>query len=216
MAAILGGTQSLHTNALDEALGLPTESSARLALRTQQILFEESGLANTVDPLGGAYEIEWLTDRIESEAREYLARIEALGGAMKAVERGFFQSEIAKESYRVAQARERKEELVVGVNAQPEGNPSFDLFAAEGRSAGRFQKVSPKLEVDQRRRVLRWRKARDARAAQAALDGLRRATERGENVLPPTLAAVKAGVTLGEIADTWRALFGEYKAPKAF
>ncbi|HTT26609.1 MAG TPA: methylmalonyl-CoA mutase family protein [Thermoplasmata archaeon] len=216
MSAVLGGTQSLHTNALDEALGLPTEASARLALRTQQLLAEESGLTATVDPLGGAYAIEWLTDRIEAEALAYLDRIDALGGALAAVERGFFQAEIAKEAYRVAQARERTEEQVVGVNAFPDGNPKFDLFAAEGRGGSRFQKVSPKLELAQRRRVARWRSTRDAPAAAAALDRLGAATDRGENVLPPTLAAVRAGVTLGEIADLWRGRFGEYRPSTAF
>ncbi|MCI4367130.1 MAG: methylmalonyl-CoA mutase family protein [Thermoplasmata archaeon] len=216
MAAVLGGTQSLHTNALDEALGLPTESSARLALRTQQLLAEESGLTNTIDPLGGAYEIEWLTDRIESQAQAYLDRIDAMGGALQAVERGFFQSEIAKESYRIAQARERLEEQVVGVNAFHEGNPRFDLFAAEGKKGGRFQKVSPRQELEQRKRLARWRRTRDRKSSAEGLDALRAATGRGENVMPPTLAAVRAGATLGEIADLWRAEFGEYKPSRAF
>ena len=216
MAAVLGGTQSLHTNALDEALGLPTEPAARLALRTQQILAEESGLTATVDPLGGAYAIEWLTDRIESEASEYLERVDGMGGALAAVERGFFQSEIAREAYRVAQARERREEVVVGVNTLPDGNPAFDLFRAKGHRGPKHLKVTDAQEAAQRRRVASWRRRRDAAAAASSLEALRRATENGENVLPPTIAAVRAGATLGEIADVWRGLFGEHRPSTSF
>ncbi len=218
LSAVLGGTQSLHTNALDEALGLPTESSARLALRTQQILAEESGVPSTIDPLGGAYEIEYLTDRIEREAREYLDRVEAMGGSLVAVEKGFYQGEIAREAYRVAQARESKEELVVGVNAFPEGNPEFDLFPArKGRqAAGRFQRVDPALEDRQVRSVARFRSHRDARKADRALRELIRATEAGSNVMLPVLAAVRADATLGEIAGAWREIFGEHRPSRAF
>jgi methylmalonyl-CoA mutase N-terminal domain/subunit len=216
MAAVLGGTQSLHTNALDEALGLPTESSARLALRTQQILAEESGLPSTVDPLGGSYLIEELTDRIEAEAEAYLRRIDELGGALAAVEQGYFQGEIAKEAYRIAQARERLEEQVVGVNVFPEGNPKFALFPdARGRGTA-AQRVSPAQEAAQRKRVASWRRRRDGPATQGALDELRRLTEAGGNVMPPTLAAVRAGATLGEIAGVWRSLFGEYRPGPTF
>jgi methylmalonyl-CoA mutase, N-terminal domain len=216
LAAVLGGTQSLHTNALDEALGLPTESSARLALRTQQILAEESGVANTVDPLGGAYEIEYLTDRIESEAREYLARIDAMGGALPAIERGFFAAEIAREAYRVALARERKEEVVVGVNEHTDANPGFTLFPEEGRGGASGQRITPAEERRQVARVRRWRTERDARATEAALSRLERSTARGENVLPPVLEAVRAGATLGEIADVWRRLFGEQPPSRSY
>ncbi len=216
LAAVLGGTQSLHTNALDEALGLPTESSARLALRTQQILAEESGVANTVDPLGGAYEIEHLTDSIEAGVRSYLERIDAMGGAVAAVERGFFAAEIAREAYRVARAREHREDIVVGVNAFTDGNPSFSLFP---RSSGRgvvAQRITPAEELRQARRVRAWRKARDAKETRTALDALRAGTERGENTLPLVLAAVRAGATLGEISDLWRELFGEQPPSRAF
>ncbi len=214
LAAVLGGTQSLHTNALDDALWLPTESSARLALRTQQILAEESGVPNTVDPLAGAYEIEHLTDQIETGALEYLARIDDLGGALAAIERGFFASEIAREAYHVARARERSEEIVVGVNSFPEGNPAFSLFP--GEKGGRFQRVSHVEERQQVARVRSWRKRRDAGRTSAALDTLSSATRSGENVLPHVLRAVVAGATLGEVADTWRALFGEQGASRAF
>ncbi|HTT14363.1 MAG TPA: methylmalonyl-CoA mutase family protein [Thermoplasmata archaeon] len=207
LAAVLGGTQSLHTNALDEALGLPTEDSARLALRTQQILAEESGVANTIDPLGGSYEIEALTDGIESDARSYLDRIEAMGGAVSAIERGFLAGEIAREAYREALARERHAALVVGVNAFTEANPQFSLFAGSSGRAG--QRIAPADERGQVAGVVAWRRARDARETESALGQLRATTGRGENVMPAVLDAVRAGATLGEIADVWRDLFGE-------
>ncbi len=214
LAAVLGGTQSLHTNALDEALGLPTESSARLALRTQQILAEESGVASTVDPVGGAYAIEQLTERIESDAVEYLHRIEEMGGALVAIDRGFFASEIAREAYRVARARERREELLVGVNAFTEGNGSFSLFPHE--TAGRFQKVSLSDERGQVGRVRAWRQKRDDGKARAALAALETATRSEENVMPHLLRSVRTGVTLGEISDLWRSIFGEQGPSRAF
>jgi methylmalonyl-CoA mutase N-terminal domain/subunit len=216
LAAVLGGTQSLHTNGLDEALGLPTEPSARLALRTQQILAEESGVANTVDPLGGSYAIEELTDRIERDAREYLARVEEMGGAVAAVERGFFAAEISREAYRVARARERREDVVVGVNQFTEGNPTFTLFP-EGRGRGvGIQRIPPAEERRQVASVRAWRRRRDTKEVNAALDGLRHGTEKGRNTLPLVLEAVRAGATLGEISDTWRQLFGEQPPSRAF
>jgi methylmalonyl-CoA mutase N-terminal domain/subunit len=215
LSAVLGGTQSLHTNALDEALGLPTEASARLALRTQQIVAEESGIPSTVDPLAGAYEIEYLTDQVEKEAREYLERIEAMGGSLPAVEKGFFQGEIAREAYRIARAREARQEIVVGVNRFTEANPDFDLFPT-AKGGGRFQRVDPALEARQVRSVQRFRRQRDAKAAEQALAALSQATERGENVMPHVLTALKADATLGEVADTWRALFGEHRPSRTF
>ena len=209
LSAVLGGTQSLHTNALDEALGLPTESSARLALRTQQILAEESGVTNTVDPLGGSYEIEYLTDRIEAEAREYLDRIEQMGGALVAIQRGFISGEISKEAYRVARARERKDEVVVGVNQFTEGNPRFSLFPQGGGPGVHTQRITPAEERQQVARLRRWRRERDRAAVEAALSELRETTDRGANVMPSVLKAVRAGGTLGEVADVWRSCFGE-------
>ncbi len=216
LAAVLGGTQSLHTNALDEALGLPTESSARLALRTQQILAEESGVANTVDPLGGAYEIEWLTDRIETGAREYLDRIEEMGGALAAIERGFVAGEIAREAYRVARAREAKQEVVVGVNEHTDANPGFTLFPEEGAHGVMVQRITPVEERRQADGVRAWRARRDTAMARTALERLERTTRQGENVLPAVLECVVAGATLGEVADVWRALFGEHVPSRAF
>jgi methylmalonyl-CoA mutase, N-terminal domain len=216
LAAVLGGTQSLHTNALDEALGLPTESSARLALRTQQIVAEESGIPSTVDPLGGAYEIERLTDRIEDEARGYLDRIEAMGGALVAIERGFFSGEIAREAYRVARARERGEEIVVGVNDHRAGNPGFTLFPEEGKGGVAVHRVTPAEERRQVAGLRRWRSVRDGAAAAEAVQRLERATAAGENVMPHVLRAVTAGATLGEVADVWRRTFGEQIPSRAF
>jgi methylmalonyl-CoA mutase N-terminal domain/subunit len=216
LAAVLGGTQSLHTNGLDEALGLPTEPSARLALRTQQILAEESGVPNTVDPLGGSYAIEELTDRIEAQAREYLGRVEAMGGAVAAVERGFFSAEISREAYRLAKARERKEDVVVGVNQFTEGNPNFSLFPESGARGVGVQRITPAEERRQSAGVRAWRARRDGPKAARTLEDLRRGTEEGRNTLPLVLEAVKAGATLGEIADTWRSLFGEQPPSRAF
>jgi methylmalonyl-CoA mutase, N-terminal domain len=215
LSAVLGGGQSLHTNALDEALGLPTEASARLALRTQQILAEESGVTTTVDPLGGAYAIEEATDRLEREAEEYLARVEAMGGALAAIERGYFAGEIAKEAYRVARAREVGQELVVGVNTLREANPRFSLFSREGGGV-RAERIGAGEEGRQVARLRRWRRARNPEAARDALAALDRATGAGENVIPAVLVAVKRGATLGEVADVWRERFGEQPPSRAF
>ncbi|MCI4347065.1 MAG: methylmalonyl-CoA mutase family protein [Thermoplasmata archaeon] len=216
LAAVLGGTQSLHTNALDEALGLPTARAARLALRTQQLLAEESGVASTVDPLAGSYEIEWLTDRIESEARTYLARIGDMGGALAAVEKGFFQNEISREAYRVARAREAREEKVVGVNVYPEGNPKFSLFPDSAKKGTPVLRITPEQEARQVARVRKWRRQRNEARSRDALDTLRRSTANGDNVLPPVLTAIVRGATLGEISDVWRDLFGEHRPSRAF
>ncbi len=215
LSAVLGGGQSLHTNSLDEAVGLPTAASARLALRTQQILAEESGVASTVDPLGGAYAIEEATDRLEREANEYLARVEAMGGALVAVEKGFFAGEIAREAYRVARAREARTELVVGVNAFPESNPNFSLFPHEGRGV-RGERIGASEEPKQIARLRAWRRQRDGAAAARALAELDRVSRSGENVLPAVITAVRAGSTLGEIADVWRTRFGEQPPSTAF
>jgi len=215
LSAVLGGGQSLHTNALDEAIGLPTEASARLALRTQQILAEESGATTTVDPLAGAYAVEEATDRLEREAGEYLAKVEAMGGAIAAVERGYFAAEIAREAYRVARAREAGDELVVGVNAFREGNPRFSLFPEEGGGV-RGQRIGAREESAQVGRLSRWRGERDEAKAAGALEALDRSTAAGGNVVPAVLVAVNAGATLGEIADVWRRRFGEQPPSTAF
>ncbi len=216
LAAVLGGTQSLHTNALDEALGLPTEKAARLALRTQQLLSEESGVVSTVDPLAGSYEVEWLTDHIETEARRYLDRIAEMGGSLVAVDQGFFQAEIAREAYRVARAREALEEKVVGVNAYTEGNPGFSLFPDRRSKGTPITRITPEQEARQARRVRRWRAQRDARRAEQSVDALRAGTLSGQNVMPLVVAAVQRHATLGEIANVWRELFGEHRPSHAY
>jgi methylmalonyl-CoA mutase N-terminal domain/subunit len=216
LSAVLGGAQSLHTNALDEALGLPTARAARLALRTQQLIAEESGVASTVDPLAGSYEIEWLTDRIEADARKYLDRIAEMGGALAATENGFFQKEIAREAYRTARAREAREEKVVGVNVYAEGNARFSLFP-EGRTKGTpILRITPEQERRQVSRVRRWRRARNAGRARAAVEQVRTETAAGRNVMPSVLTAVTRGATLGEISDVWRELFGEHRPSRFF
>ncbi len=213
LAGVLGGTQSLHTNSYDEALGLPTEASAKLALRTQQVLAEESGVANTVDPVGGAWAIEEMTDRIEEEARHYLDEIEGMGGAVKAVERGFFQEEIAREAFRTARALEEKTQQLVGVTSHTDTEEGFDLFPEKkGRGKRSAGLAIPKsLEEKAVRRARAYRQGRNASKLRSTLERLARETERGANVMPLAIEALKQGATLGEISDEWRKVFGEHR-----
>ncbi len=203
LAAVLGGTQSLHTNSMDETYALPTEEAVMVALRTQQIIAHESGVANTVDPLGGAYFVEALTNQMEAEAEAYIKKIDDLGGMVHAVERGYPQREIAEASYRYQQQLERKEKIVVGVNefAIPEEQPIPLL------------RIDPEVERRQIERVGRVRADRDQHLAVAALQDLRRATEAGENTMYKILECVKARVTIGEICDVFRSVYGEYREP---
>jgi methylmalonyl-CoA mutase N-terminal domain/subunit len=215
LAGVLGGTQSLHTNAMDEALGLPTEASARLALRTQQVIAEESGVANTVDPVGGAWAIEEMTDILESEARAYLVEIEKMGGAVAAIERGFFQEEIAKEAYRTARALESGEEQVVGVTEHPETEKGFYLFPeGRGKKASQGQKIPKSVEERAVRSSLAFKKGRKKSAVETALSDLTTHTQKGENVMPWVIRALKEGGTLGEISAAWRELYGEHHPRK--
>jgi methylmalonyl-CoA mutase N-terminal domain/subunit len=201
LAAILGGTQSLHTNAKDEALGLPTEESARTALRTQQILAYESGVADVIDPLGGSYFIEALTDELERRAWELIERIEAMGGAVAAIERGFYQEEIARSAYAYQQAVERGEKIIVGVNAfQVEEEESVPIFRVD--EAVRDRQIA---------RLRRLKAERSEASVQEALERLRRAAEGTQNLMPYILEAVRVYATLGEISDTLRAVWGEYR-----
>jgi methylmalonyl-CoA mutase N-terminal domain/subunit len=201
LAGVLGGAQSLHTNSMDETYALPTEDAVTLALRTQQIIAHETGVTNTVDPLGGAYFIEHLTDRMEAEANAYIVRIVDLGGWLAAFARGYPMREIADTSYRDQQALERKERVIVGVNefVTPENRPIPLL------------RIDPAVERQQIERLRRVRAARDEAAARRALDTLRRTTEQGGNTMPAIVEAVKARVTLGEICDVFRAVYGEYR-----
>ncbi|MBI2820197.1 MAG: methylmalonyl-CoA mutase [Acidobacteria bacterium] len=201
LSAVLGGTQSLHTNAKDEALGLPTEEAALLALRTQQIIAYESGVANTVDPLAGSYCIETLTNEIELGARQYLERIQSMGGMLRAIETGFIQREIQQSAFRYQQAVERGEQVVVGVNR----------FEQEKQAMPPVLRVDPALEREQVERIHKLRAKRDAARAAEALRKVEQAARGSENLMPFILAAVEAYATVGEISDTLRRVFGEYK-----
>jgi len=202
LAAVLGGTQSLHCNGRDEALGLPTEASARLALRTQQILASESGVVNTVDPVGGSYAIERLTDDIERGAEEVLARIERAGGTLVAIETGLIQREIQESAYRAQLAIDSGEAVVVGVNTYRD---------REGTGSASADSRPPVAEQQQIERVRALRESRNAEACRTALEDVSRAAASGSNLVPPIIAAVEANATVGEIADAMRAVFGEYE-----
>ena len=200
LAAILGGTQSLHTNSMDEALGLPTERAARTALRTQQILAYESGVADTVDPLGGSYLIERLTDEIESRAGQYIRTIDEMGGALAAVEAGYMQREIQDAAYQAQMRLERDEARIVGVNAYRSHEPAdLDILA-----------VDPAIEDAQHRHLKRIRRARDAAQCQTLLDRLSATARGSDNLMPRFIECVEADITLGEICGRLRAEWGEY------
>ena len=202
LAAVLGGAQSLHVNARDEALGLPTQESAALALRAQQVLAHESGVADTADPLGGSYFVEHLTDGIEARARAYIERIDALGGAVAAIEEGFQQGEIAEAAYRHFRAVESGERPIVGVN----------LYAEEEAPPPPLTRLDPARAEGQTARVRQVRRERDEAQAQAALSRLVEAARGGENTMPPILECVEAYATLGEVSDALRSVFGAHEA----
>lgn len=201
LAAVLGGCQSLHTNALDEALALPTEQAALLALRTQQILAHESGVTNTIDPVAGAYAIEKLTDEIESRARAYIEKIDAMGGMLRAIETGYVQAEIQKAAYEYQQAVERGDQVVVGVNR----------FTSEEERPIPLLRIDPAIEREQVERLRALRARRDQPKTQAAIAEVERRAASSENLMPAILAAVEAHATVGEIADAMRRVFGEYR-----
>jgi methylmalonyl-CoA mutase N-terminal domain/subunit len=201
LAAVLGGTQSLHTNSYDEALALPTEAAARIALRTQQVIAYESGAPQTVDPLAGSYYIESLTNEIEKRAAEYLGKIEVMGGMLKAIERGFVQQEIQNAAYEYQQAVDRGDAVVVGVNR----------FGIDEEKPIPTQKIDPALEPKQIERVRALRARRDSAVWKSALAAVETAARSGENVMPRIVAAVEAYATVGEISDAMRRVFGEYR-----
>jgi methylmalonyl-CoA mutase N-terminal domain/subunit len=201
MAGVLGGTQSLHCNGRDEALGLPTEDSARLALRTQQIIAAETGVTNTVDPVGGSYVIEQLTDDIESGAEQLLEQIERAGGTLAAIETGFIQREIQEAAYRAQRAIDAGESIVVGVNR----------FADAGSAAIDVFRVDPEIERRQVEQVRAVRASRDSVAWQRAVAQVSEVAGNGANLVPPIIEAVEAHATVGEIADAMRVVFGEYQ-----
>jgi methylmalonyl-CoA mutase N-terminal domain/subunit len=201
MAAVLGGTQSLHTNGRDEALALPTEDSARIALRTQQIIAHESGAANTVDPFGGSWHIERLTDEIEAGAVALLDRIEASGGTLRAIEAGVIQRQIQEAAYAAQQAIDSGESVVVGVNRYAtDERPTVEVFTLDAD-----------VERRQVERLEGLRESRDQSAWRAALDSVESAARGHDNLVPRIIAAVEAKATVGEIADTMRGVFGEFR-----
>lgn len=201
LAAVLGGTQSLHTNSRDEALALPSEDSVRIALRTQQIIAYESGVTDTIDPLAGSYFVEHLTDEVERKAAEYIDKIEAMGGATRAIENGYVSREIHESAYRYQKEIERDERIIVGVNA----------FTVEEEALPRILKVSSAVEQSRIECLRRVRKERDQARVRSSLDAVRKAAEEGANLMPYFIECVKVYATLGEICGVLRGVFGEYR-----
>lgn len=202
MAAVLGGTQSLHTNGKDEALALPTELSARTALRTQQVIAHESGIADTVDPMAGSYYVESLTSELHARSKALIEQIDAMGGAVSAIEQGFYQERIAHSAYEFQKKVEQRTEIVVGVNA----------FVTEETHVADVLRIDPELERDQAARVQATRARRDQEAASSAIIRVEQAAREGQNLMPPIIAAVESLATLGEISDAMRRAFGEFIA----
>jgi methylmalonyl-CoA mutase N-terminal domain/subunit len=206
LAAVLGGTQSLHTNSFDEAYALPSEEAVRIALRTQQIIAYESGVADTVDPLGGAYYIEYLTNRIEEEATRYIEKIDSLGGSTAAIEKGYMQREIVESAYRYQKEVESKEKIIVGVNE----------FTIQEKEPMKILRVDPAVERRQVEKLNKIKRERNSREVKTTLNRLHHAAEHNENLLPAILAAVKKQTTLGEICEVLKTVYGEYKPPTIF
>jgi methylmalonyl-CoA mutase N-terminal domain/subunit len=201
LAAVLGGTQSLHTNSRDEAYALPTEDSVRIALRTQQLIAYESGVADMIDPLGGSYAVEALTDEIERRSREYIEKIEAMGGAVKAIESGYIQGEIGESAYQYQKEIEAKKRIIVGLNQfQVEEEPLRDIL-----------RINPEAERYQKEKLARVKRERNNAKVKETLADLKKTAQGTANLVPPILEAVRAYVTLGEISDTLREVFGEYR-----
>ncbi|HEY91378.1 MAG TPA: methylmalonyl-CoA mutase, partial [Dehalococcoidia bacterium] len=203
LAAVLGGTQSLHTNSLDEVLALPSDSAVNIALRTQQIIAEETGVINTIDPLAGSYFVEELTSRIEEKAWEYIEKIDGMGGMLAAIDTGFPQKEISAASYEYQQRVDRGERVVVGVNK----------YATGEETPVEVLKIDEKVEADQVNRLKEVKRKRDNRKVGRALDELRGACRNGKNVMPFVIEAVREYATEQEICDVYREVFGEYRDP---
>jgi methylmalonyl-CoA mutase N-terminal domain/subunit len=202
LAAVLGGTQSLHTNSFDEALCLPTEEAVRVALRTQQIIAHESGATSTIDPLAGSYYVETLTNEMEEKAMDYIQKIDNMGGAIAAIEKGFFQKEIADSAYRYQREIDEKKRIIVGLNE----------YAVEGEECPiELLRIDPKVESEQVARLQKLKRERDNRKVKETLEKLHRTAEKDENLMPTMIEAVKAHVTLGEITEVLREVYGEYK-----
>ncbi|MGO9177367.1 MAG: methylmalonyl-CoA mutase [Desulfobaccales bacterium] len=206
MSAVLGGTQSLHTNSFDEAMALPSETAVQVALRTQQVIAYETAVSDTVDPLAGSYYLENLTDAIEIKAQEYIDQIDRLGGAVAAIEQGFVQREIGASAYRYQQEIEKGERVVVGLNR----------FQVKGEGKIPLLKMAPEMEDKQKARLKELRQTRDNAMVRQTLAQLKTAAQGADNLMPPILSAVRTLATLGEICDTLREVFGEYEAPALF
>jgi methylmalonyl-CoA mutase N-terminal domain/subunit len=203
LASVLGGTQSLHTNSMDEALWLPTKRAVRTALRSQQVIAHESGVADTIDPLAGSYVIEYLTDEIEKRASEYIQKIDEIGGALESIEQGFMQREIQDSAFKYQRAVEEKEQIVVGVNS----------FQVEETLELESLEVDPEIELAQKNRLARLRESRDAVRVSELLGHLESHAKGKVNLMPIFIEALEAGITLGEISGVLRSVWGEYQAP---
>ena len=200
LAAVLGGCQSLHTNSRDEALALPTEEAVRLALRTQQIIAHESGVADTVDPLAGSYLVESLTDEIESMVWEYIGKVDKLGGAVRAIEQHFYQNHIAESAYKYQMAIEKKEKIIVGVNE----------FKIEEDRQPEILRITESMRTKQIQRLNEVKARRSAKEVEKALHRLKQAARGNENLLPHILVSVESYATVGEISDALRSVWGEF------
>jgi len=205
LAAVLGGCQSLHTNSFDEALALPSEKAVQVALRTQQIIADESGVTDTVDPLGGSHFVEWLTNQIEDRALKYIAEIDRIGGALKAIEKGYIQKEIANAAYNYQRAVDSGEQVIVGVNK----------FASTEEPDTRTLEISAETEQRQIARLRELKRKRDNRKVSQVLARVRDVAGSDQNIMPALVEAVKANATIGEISDALRSVFGEYREPSA-
>ena len=206
MAAILGGAQSLHTNSKDEALALPTEAAVKIALRTQQIVAHESGITKTVDPLGGSYYVEYLCDKIEDEVNKYLKKIDRMGGSLAGIERGFFQSEIRQNAYRLKQEIDRGERIIVGVNK----------FTDTVEEKQELLRIDNTIEIQQAENLKKLRSTRDNKKVGNILSKMKDVAEKDENLMPHIIDAVKSYATLGEISNTFREVFGIYRPKEMF
>ena len=205
MAAVMGGTQSLHTNSRDEALALPTQESAKIALRTQQIVANESGITKTADPMAGSYYLEELCDQIEDGVWKYLKKIQKMGGSVKAIEKGFFQSEIRQNSYRLKKETDDGERIIVGVNKYFETEEQPDLLRVDG-----------KIEIQQKKALKELRASRDNKKLEKALSAMKSAADTDENLMPYIITCVRAYATTGEISNTFREVFGQYRPKEVF
>jgi len=203
LAATLGSCQSLHTNSFDEALALPSEEAVQVALRTQQIIAHESGISDTVDPVGGSYYVEWLTNKIEAGVQEYLAKIDSMGGALEAIKKGFIQTEIMRSAYNYQKAVDSGEQVVVGVN----------MFATEDKPTLKLLEIDEEIEKKQIKRLSKLKRERDNKRVSQVLDKVRQVAEGDQNIMPVLIEAVKAYATVGEITDALRDVFGEYREP---